>query len=89
MRELVEKDWLTLFDMGVISVITTYQIHPIDGCGPYWFPESFRQHCPPEIKARILQKYLELKKIGYNEIEIGKRLYKLPYVKKYIIPNNQ
>jgi len=87
MRELVELDWTTLFDYRVIYSITNYKIQPKDDFGPGWYPASFKQNCPPEKKIYMIQKFLELKKIGYDEIEIGKRLFMLPYVKEYSIPN--
>lgn len=86
MREKKNLDWSTLFDNRVISVITTYQIQPeVSDCRT-WYPESFRQQCPDEKKFDMTKKYIELKRIGYNEIEIGRRLYKLPYVKNYNTP---
>jgi hypothetical protein len=83
MRELNDKDWLRVFDIGVISVITSYQIQPKDGEGREWYPESFRNNCPLDKKAYMAAKYLELKKRGYDELRIGKTLFNLPHVKKY------
>jgi hypothetical protein len=86
MRILTEKDWYNVFDNGVISVITSYQLQPKDGFGRYWHPESFRKNCPPDLKAYMIRKYLELKRRGYSNERIGKILYNLPYVKEYNTP---
>ena len=89
MREVLEKDWSKIFDIGVISVITDYQIQPKDGFGRTWYPESFKQNCPLEKKVYMIQMYLEFKRRGYDEVRIGEMLYKLPHVKKYNVPYKQ
>ena len=89
MRELTEKEWYYVFDNGVIPVITSYQIQPKDGFQPYWHPEKFKQNCPPDVKAYMIRKFLELKQRGYSNERIGKMLYNLPYVKQYNTPSKQ
>lgn len=88
MRELTEKDWLNVFDNGVIYVITDFQIQPTESYDRAWYPQSFKENCPPEIKAYMIRKFLELKKKGYTNERIGKLLYILPFVKEYNIPRN-
>ena len=89
MRENNGKDWSKVFNNGVIYVITSYQILPKDGLKSAWYPESFKQNCPPEKKAYMIQMYIELKRRGYDEVRIGKMLYNLPYVKEYNTPDTQ
>ncbi|WP_455393087.1 hypothetical protein [[Eubacterium] cellulosolvens] len=89
MRELDEKDWLKIFDYGVISVMTSYQIQPKDGFRCAWYPESFKQNCPPEKKADMCHRYIDLKIRGFDDAWIGRMLFNLPYVKHYNIPNKK
>lgn len=87
MRELSEKDWYRVFDKGVICAITDFQIQPTECFERGWYPQSFKQNCPPELKSYMIQKYLQLKKKGYTNEQIGKLLFSLPNVKEYNIPN--
>ncbi len=86
MRELTEKDCINIFDNGVICYITDFQIQPSESYQRAWYPEMFKQNCPPEKKAYMIQKFLELKRRGYDELQIGKVLYNLPHVKEYNAP---
>ncbi len=88
MREEDDLDWLSIFDDIVICIISDYQIQPQEDHEGPWYPASFKEQCPPEKKFDMTKKFLQMIKRGYDKIEIGRRLYQLPYVKEYNTPTS-